>query len=126
MLQEMYYWMMYFLKKIGKYDIPFNSCLLMLILMNANIMTVIMFVTYLFNIDLKGYDSKIIGLLVLIPLFIFNYFYLYRNRDKITDKYDNIVRKRKKRGILYFWIYSVLSIVLLFVIGVNLFPYFEK
>jgi hypothetical protein len=123
MLSEMYYWMIFYLKKVKTNDMPqFNAYLLICVLVNANLLTIVMGVSYLMNFDLTIFrgDSKYIGLVGGLSLMIFNYFYLFRQRKKIIDKYDQFPQKRRVRGIISFWIYSILSLSLLFIAGVNL------
>ena len=85
MLQEMYYWLMYFLKKIGRTDMfEFNSYLLICMLAGFNILTIIMIVSYLFGINVRTSflqeNSKTIGILFGLSVIVFNYFYLFKQR----------------------------------------------
>ena len=123
MLSEMYYWMIFYLRKVKTNDMPeFNAYLLICVLVNANLLTIVMGVSYLLNFDLTIFrgDSKYIGLVGGLSLMVFIYFYLFRNRKKIIEKYDQLPQKRRVKGITSFWIYSILSLSLLFIVGVNL------
>ncbi len=127
MLQEMYYWLMYFLKKIGKTDMfEFNSYLLICMLAGFNILTIIMIVSYLFGINVRTSflqeNSKTIGILFGLSVIAFNYFHLFKQRKNIVEKYSQLSGKRKIQGQIAFWIYSIASLFLMFFIGVNLFP----
>ena len=54
MLKEMYYWMMYFIGKIGKTQMfGFNSFLLISMLVFFNILTIVMLFSYVFNINIE-------------------------------------------------------------------------
>jgi hypothetical protein len=122
MLREMYYWMIFHLKKIKTNDMPqFNAYLLICVLVNANLLTLVMITNYLlnFNLTIFSEDSKYIGLVGGLSLMIFNYFYLFRYRKKIIEKYDQLPQKRRVIGITSFWIYSILSLSLLFIVGMN-------
>lgn len=123
MLREMYYWMMFFLKKIGKTEIlEFNSYLLICILINANILTIIILASHLLNFDLTQLkeESGIIGLSGAISLLLFNYFYLFKKRSNIILIFENMDNKRRVKGQILFWVYSTMSIFLFFYIGINL------
>jgi len=131
MLQEMYYWLMYFLGKIGKTEMyDSNSYLLISLLAGLNLLTIIMLFAYLFNIDIRNSlsdrNSKTIAIFFALSVVLVNYFYLFKQRKKIVEKYDELSGKRETQGQILFWIYSVLSLVLFFVVGMSLYPYVEK
>jgi hypothetical protein len=123
MLQEMYYWLMYFLKKIGKTDmLEFNSYLLICMLVAFNFLTVLIIICFLLHINPKefGIDrqtTKIAGGIFGVVVVVFNYFYLYKNKDQIGQKYDHLKGPRRIRGMIAFWVYVILSVVLLFTLG---------
>lgn len=123
MIKEMYYWMMYFIGKIGKSEIfGHNSYLLISMLIMFNIITVLIVASYFFNTELKelGIDkptTQLIGVIFGICMVGFNHFYLYENRKKICEKYDKLKGGRKVAGMICFWIYVVLSCWLLFTLG---------
>jgi hypothetical protein len=123
MLQEMYYWMMFYLGKVKTNDMPkFNAYLLMCLLVSFNIMTILIVIFSSLNIDhrkllMSRQDTKIIGGTLEIIVFIFNYFYLYKNINQILQKHDKLVGKRRLRGMFFFWIYAIASIVSLFTLG---------
>jgi len=123
MLREIYYWLMYFLKKIGRTDmLEFNSYLLVCMLLGFNIMTVFVFTSYLLNIEPKtliiDYQTFgiILGLSIIIPL----YFILFARRTQIVEKYDQLPKMRRSRGQFIFWIYSIVSIPLFFILVTHL------
>ena len=123
MLGEMYYWMIFYLKKVKTNDMPeFNAYLLICILVNSNLLTLAMIVSYLIGFDLTIFrdDSKYIGLVGGLSLMIFLYFYLFKNRKHILEKYDQLPQKRRTKGIIIFWFYSIISLSLFFIVGVNL------
>lgn len=123
MIKEMYYWMIFYLKKVKTNDMPeFNAYLLICILVNSNLLTLAMIVSYLIGFDLTIFrdDSKYIGLVGGLSLMIFLYFYLFKNRKHILEKYDQLPQKRRTKGIIIFWFYSIISLSLFFIVGVNL------
>jgi len=123
MLMEMYYWMIFYLKKIKTNDMPeFNAYLLISLLLNANLWTLVIIGSYLLKLDLKtvGGDAKVIGVVIGLSVMIPNYFLFFAKRKKIIEKYDQLPQKRRVKGITLFWIYSILSLSLLFIAGVNL------
>ena len=123
MIKEMYYWMMYFLKKIGRTDmLEFNSFLLIIMLLCFNILTCVILLCFLLKVDIKSLtsDYKVIGIIFSLSIMIPNYFLLFAKRKEIVEKYDQLPQNRKVKGITSFWIYSILSLSLLFIVGVNL------
>jgi hypothetical protein len=65
-------------------------------------------------------ESGTIGLIGAISLLIINYFYLFKKRSNIISIIENLDDKRRDKGKILFWVYSTMSIILLFFIGVNL------
>ena len=123
MIKEMYYWLMYFLKKIGRNDmLEFNSYLLICLLLISNIMTLFVIICFLLNVDIKLLitDYKITGVIFGLSIIIPNYFILFSKRKQIVEKYDQLPQKRKIKGIISFWIYSIVSIPLYFILVTNL------
>ena len=124
MIKEMYYWMMFFAKKIGKYDIEMNSYLIMTMLLFCNIVTLFFPIKYYLKLDLKEYEKSYvtIGLLIGIPFLIFTHFYLYKNSKKIIEKYDSMTPVRKRIGMIIFWIYLIGTLPLFYYLGEFFFP----
>jgi len=123
MLREMYYWLMYFLKKIGRTDmLEFNSYLIICMLLMSNILTVFIFACFLLNVDPKLLitDYKITGIILGLSIMIPLYFILFAKRTQIVEKYDQLPKKKKIRGKFLFWIYSIVSIPLFFILVIHL------
>jgi len=123
MLQEIYFWMTFYVKKIKTNDTPeFNSYLLMCVLVNANIWTIVIIVSSLLDFNPKslGENGKTIGLICGLFIMVVNYFLLFSKRKQIYAKYEQLPSHRKARGMIFFWIYAILSLPLLFIAGVNL------
>jgi len=114
---------MYFLKKIGRTDmLEFNSYLLICMLLFFNILTFILVVCFLLNIDIKSLisDYKVTGIIFGLSIIIPNYFILFAKRKEIIEKYDQLSQKSRIKGIIIFWIYSIMSIPLFFILVVNI------
>ena len=123
MIKEMYYWLMYFLKKIGKTEMfGFNSYLLICMMLFSNILTLFVLFCFLLNVDIQSLitDYKVTGIVFGLSVMIPNYFILFAKRKEIVEKYDQLPRKRRIKGMILFWIYSIVSIPLFFVLVTNL------
>lgn len=123
MIKEMYYWMMYFLKKIGRTDmLEFNSYLLICMLLSFNIMMFFIICCSILAIDIKSLivDYKVTGIGLGLSIMIPNYFFLFANRNEIIEKYDQMHQQRRTKGIISFWIYAIVSIPLFFILVANL------
>jgi hypothetical protein len=108
---------MYFLKKIGRTEmLEFNSYLLICMLLVFNILTVVVFMSFILKFDLKSIiqDYKITGIIFGLTIVIPNYFHLFRKRKEIEKKYDQLPKERRIIGMICFWIYSIVSIPLFF------------
>ena len=119
----MYYWLMYFLKKIGKTEMfGFNSYLLICMMLFSNILTLFVLFCFLLNVDIQSLitDYKVTGIVFGLSVMIPNYFILFTKRKEIVEKYDQLPRKRRIKGMILFWIYSIVSIPLFFVLVTNL------
>lgn len=117
MIKEMYYWLMFFLRKIGKTEMfEFNSYLLICILLFANILSLLIIICYSLNIDIRMLlkDYKVAGFILAFSVLIPNYFILYRDHININKKYDQLSHKRKITGIILFWVYALVSLPLFF------------
>lgn len=117
MIKEMYFWLMYYLKKIGRTEmLEFNSYLLICMLLGFNILTVVVFMSFILKFDLKSIiqDYKITGIIFGLTIVIPNYFHLFRKRKEIEKKYDQLPKKRRIIGMICFWVYSIVSIPLFF------------
>jgi len=123
MIKEMYYWLMYFLNKIGRTEMfGFNSYLLICMLLCFNILTFFIIICFLLHIDIKSLitDYKVTGIVLGLSVIIPNYFILFSKRKQIVEKYDQLPKKRRIKGIILFWIYSIASIPLFFILVANL------
>ena len=125
MFGELYYWMYTTLKKKNPNDTPeFNAYLLICILQLFNIATIVIVIKYFLNIyiNIERDKSTYIGLGFALILAITNRFVLYNKREIIFKKYENLPVERQTKGQIYFWLYVVLSVVIVFTAGINLVP----
>jgi len=123
MIKEIYYWMVFILKKVPTNDMPeFNSFLLVSLMVFFNIATIFIVIRYLFNISFQLNHNETTLLGVSSGLFVGFICYLltYRQKKEIQEKYDNFPKKRRIIGIVIFWIYIILSFSLAFIAGVKL------
>lgn len=119
MIKEMYYWMIYFLKKIGRTDmLEFNSYLLICILLFSNILTFLLIICFVLHVDIKLLivDYKVVGIVFGLSIMVSSYFLLFAKRKEIVEKYDQLPQNRRTKGIISFWIYSIVSIPLFFIL----------
>ncbi|NOR86435.1 MAG: hypothetical protein GQ527_02380 [Bacteroidales bacterium] len=78
---------------------------------------------YFIDISFRFGNSKYIIATVLFSILTsINYFFLYKNRDKLVEKYKNETGKKKKLGNLLLIIYIFLSFALLLYFGQKLNP----
>jgi len=123
MIKEIYYWMTFYLRKVPTNDMPqFNAYLLICLLMFANIGSLFEIISFLLKFDIKtlSQDRILIGIIFGLSIMIPNYFLLFAKRKEITEKYDQLPQKRRIKGIILFWIYSIVSIPLFFILVTNL------
>lgn len=121
MYKELFYWMYTYLKKVKTNDTPaFTSICFIGLLQGFNLMTIGIIVFRRFLHDV-GIDLELGKYLVIggasILLFV-NFLFLYRKREIICKKYENLSSSRKRKGLVWFWIYSLGSPVLVFMAGI--------
>jgi hypothetical protein len=129
MFRELYYWMYQYLRKIRTNDTPaINAYFLICLLQILNIGTLIVLTRYLLktnaSIDISTCIDKsiatYIGIGLTVVLLAVNYFLLYSRRNEIFKQFDSLAPARRVRGNIFFWLYAILSFVLLFVLGPTL------
>jgi hypothetical protein len=113
MFDELYYWMYTRLTKIKSNDDPaFNAYFLIGFLQVANIGTVFVIINYFAKIQFAKNAYIYIGLSLAFVLAVLNYFTLYSKRQSIFKKYEQALPTRRKKGLLFFWIYTILSLII--------------
>lgn len=123
MYTEVFYWIYYYLKKIKTNDMPaFNSLLILTFIQTFNFGSFAIIFNYLFNIEMtnKRQDIFIWSITWGVFLIIIDYIFIFSKREIIIKKYDSISESRKNKGIAFFWLYFLFSIILFFSLGINL------
>lgn len=121
MFKELYYWMCTRLAAIKSNDDPtFNAYFLICFLQAENIGTVFVIVNYYTKVHFAKNAYIFIGISLGLILFAVNHFTLYAKRKEIFEHYENMSSKRKAKGLLYFWLYVLLSTIIFWVVVANL------
>jgi hypothetical protein len=121
MFKELYYWMSSRLAKIkSNDDPPFNAYFVICFLQSFNIGTLFIIVNYFAKIRFAKNAYIYVGLSLAFVLFVINYNMLYKKREDIFKKYENLSSKRKAKGLFYFWLYVLVSTIIFFVAAANL------
>ena len=123
MIKEIYYWMVFYLRKMPSNDMPqFNSYLLISLMVYFNIASIFIIIRYLLNLSIKinSVETTYLGLCSALCVGLFCYFFTFKQRKDIQLKYVALSKERKIRGQIIFWFYIVLSISLLFTLGPTL------
>jgi hypothetical protein len=115
---EIYYWMTTRLSKIPTNDNPpFNAYFLIAFLQSFNLGTIFIFINYFAQIKIPKNTSVITGLILAAFLFTINHITLYSKRTEIFKKYENMNSERKRKGLIWFWIYTIISTASFFASG---------
>lgn len=123
MFKEFYYFMYCNLLKVKTNDRPaFNAYLITCMLLCLNIITCIIILRYLFNIDFKTNKDSVtyFGLFLAISISIVNYFTLYLKRTSIFDKYKEMPKERESKRKIMWRIYEIVSYLTFFIACANL------
>jgi len=94
-----------------------NAMLLLVVLQGFNIYTVYIIIKYYFVWKFDNHQITIGGLALFIIVFIPNYIFLYRKRNKIIKRYQNETKEDRIWGTIGFLLYVVISITVFFVTG---------
>jgi hypothetical protein len=116
MFEELYYWMYTQLSKIKSNDNPpQNAYFLIGILQTLNIGTFLIVINYYAKIQFAKHAYIYLGISSTIILGLLDHYILYAKREKIFSKYESLSAKRRKKGLVFFWLYVLLSNILFFV-----------
>jgi hypothetical protein len=116
MFEELYYWMYTRLAKIkSNGNPPFNAYFLIGFLQVENIGTLLIIVNYFAKIHFAKNAYIYTGLILAFVLSVINYITLYARRKEIFQNYENMEANRKTKGLLYFWLYVLLSTIIFWV-----------
>jgi len=100
----------------------FNAHFLIMMLQAFNIGTFIVIINYFAKIHFAKNAHIYIGLSLAFVLAVINYFYLYAKKEEIFKKYENLPPERKVKGLIYFWLYVLLSTIIFWTAVANLVP----
>lgn len=122
MVKESYYWMQYFYKKGSKVeDLDFIAFQFLCLLHILNICTLMMIVSHIINFDLRQWESVkfeiAYGSVFIIE--VFYYFYLYKRRITIFEKFEKFTERRRKFGAVCFRIYEVATYLAFALVIIN-------
>lgn len=121
MFKELYYWMYNQLAKIELNDDPLlNAYFVIGILQILNIITIFIVINYFFKIQFFKNASIYIGITLAVVILIINYFTLYAKSKKIFQEYVGMQPKRKAKGLIFFWLYVSLSIIIFLAVAAKL------
>jgi hypothetical protein len=94
-----------------------NAMVLIIILQMFNISAMYDLVNHYYNLKLNFQHPVIDGILSFAIILIPNYFYLFRNLDKILKRYQNETKEDRIWGTIGLLLYVVISITVFFVTG---------
>ncbi len=115
-MRYFYYKIYNTLTKVKTNDTPaFNAMLLIILLQGFNIATLDGIIHYFFNWKIIRKENYVfIGISLYLILAILNYFYLFRNRDKIVKLYQDEAKDDKIWGTILLILYIVITVTAFF------------
>ena len=120
-MRYLYYRLWQLFTRIKTNDMPATNAMIFLTLwqsLNLSLIYILLKYFSILKIDLKTKGEIYIFAGITYSIFtIINYFYLYKNRDKLNDKYKNENKKQKIIGNILLIVYILGSCVLLFYFG---------
>jgi hypothetical protein len=121
MFKELYYRLYELLKKVKTNDNPgFNAFIGISFFQCMNILTLGGVTNYFLNLDISKSSAVYSGIFLYVSLTAVNFFILFRKKEEITKKYEQLPIERQGKGKLYFWLYALITIVLFIYVIVNL------
>jgi hypothetical protein len=116
MFEELYFWMTTRLAKIkSNGNPPRNAYLFIGLFQSFNVGTLFVILNYFLKLPFEKVIVIYVSIFWAILLLAINHFTLYAKRKEISNKFENMEPKRKKKGLIYFWLYVCLSTILFFV-----------
>ena len=117
-MRQLYYRIYRVLKGVKTNDMPaHNALLLLMILQWMNIGLTFMIINQLIGFRFtkeQGMAGALLGMGILAAA---NYFFIYRERDKIEERYKNESKSERAKGIAFLVAYVVISVLLFFGLG---------
>ena len=122
-MKYLYYRLWQLFKSIKTNDKPASNAIILISTCQiANILTVLFFVRYIFDIEIiRISKSNVYFYTVPIALiaFIFNFFMFYKRRNLLAEKYKNETKNQKSIGVLLLVLYVFASYFLVLFCGVK-------
>lgn len=121
MVKKLYYILYELLRKVKTNDNPgFNAFIGISFFQFMNILTLCGLANYFFNIEISKSNAVYSGIFLYIILTTVNFFILFRKKDKIKKKYQQLPKERQRKGKLCFWLYALITIALFIYVIFNL------
>jgi|GEM_PF-1981954 len=119
MYSFVYFFIHVFLQRVKSNTNPaFSAFLLVMIFQILNLCTLAVWINYFLKIKFYKNTLVFLGLLLMLILFVLNFFLIYLKRDAVFIKYQKLQIITKYQFI--FWLYIVLSVLIYFVSVANL------
>ncbi len=119
-MRTLYYWMMHYISKVKTNEMPkFNAFLIICAMIYANLGSLFVVLKYLFKIKdsiINKQDTILVGIIIGLMIMILNFFLLYRNKDDIEKSYNQVPIRRKNIDKFIFWVYSLCSFPLFYIL----------
>lgn len=113
MVNELYYWLYEYLKKIKTNDNPaFNAFIGISFFQGINVLTLVGIANYFLAFDISRNTVIYSGIIIYVSLTAINFFSLFVKRNKIIKKFEGFSAKRREKGKLYLWLYILATIAL--------------
>ena len=85
-----------------------------------NILTIAGIANYFLRLDISKNTAISIGLFLYISITTINYLLLFRKKDEIFKKCEELPTEIKSRWKLFLWLYGLISIILVLYVITNL------
>jgi hypothetical protein len=110
MFEKIYFFCCQLLKKYQTYDdYAENAFFLISLYQLINVLTIILISQYCFHIVFDKEHSIYLGIAVTLILVFVNRYYLYRRREIIFRKYNQLVSSSKNFWIVISWVYFIVT-----------------
>jgi len=121
MFSELFYWLFELLRKDRPNESPgFDAYLGISLLQCMNILILFGVANFFLEFNISKNLAASSGIFLYIFITIVNFFTLFRKKSEIVNRYENLSRKRRMKGILFFWGYVLSTIVLFIIVLTNL------
>lgn len=115
MYEELFYWMSDRLLRVKSNEAPYiNALILLTLLQLSNLLSVGILLDNIFRFNLTLNALILLNFILYIILHTINYFTFYKKKQLIFEKYKDKKPKRKIYGLIYFFSYCFLSLIVFF------------